>query len=196
MYLPELGREKSAVRGKYLEAKAAKELAAQGISPSPSPTPTPLPAAVKAATQAGAAATPAPSPPSAQDLKKRYNKLRTELGRRFSMPYAAFILALVAMPLGIHPARAQRTWGVGLSATLGLAVFVFYYALLSIGVALGENGIVNPYLGLWLPNIAATLVAAFCLYKVCTEQWQSITHGLEEIVGLAGKLFARFAPSA
>lgn len=116
---------------------------------------------------------------SARDAKRKYNRLRLERALRYAMPCAALILALVALPLGIQPPRAQRTWGAGLSALLGLAVFVLYYAVLSIGSMLCENGQLNPDLCAWLPNIVAMGIAVFAIQRMGSERWHSISHGIE-----------------
>lgn len=115
------------------------------------------------------------------DLKKRIYGLKIEAARRFAMPFSTFILALVGLPLGIYHPRTQRTWGVGLSAALGMAVFVCYYGLLSVGITLGEGGKLNPYMAVWLPNFVCSLIAIYILKKITYEEWQSINQGLEDI---------------
>jgi len=120
---------------------------------------------------------------SKEKIQKKINKLKIERGRRFSMPIATLLLALVAMPFGIQPPRTQKAWGATLSASLGMLVFIFYYGLLSLGIALAEGGTLPPLLGLWLPNIAVAVTAAYTLRKMGTEQWQSIVHGAEGVIG-------------
>ena len=124
------------------------------------------------------------------EIRKKIGKLQTEATRRFSMPFAAFILALLAMPLGVQPPRTQRAWGVGLSGLLGMFVFIFYYGLLSIGIMLGERGSLNPMIGLWLPNLLCLGVGIFFTYKINSEQWQSIAHGFEGLTNFVKRKFA------
>lgn len=113
------------------------------------------------------------------EIKKRIRKLEVEIHRRFAMPYASFVLSLLALPLGIYPPRSHKTWGAGLSALLGFVVFILYYALLSIGMALAENGVLPAVLGLWIPNIFTCFLAIYFIMKIATEKWQSILHGIE-----------------
>ncbi|MBX7137305.1 MAG: LPS export ABC transporter permease LptF [Oligoflexia bacterium] len=113
------------------------------------------------------------------ELLRKIARLNTEKNRRTSMPFAAFILALIALPLGIQVPRTQRAWGVGLSVCLGMAVFVVYYALLSIGVALSEGGRIGSLLGLWIPNIGGLMIAVLLVQRVGSERWHSIPHALE-----------------
>jgi len=119
---------------------------------------------------------------SARDLTRRLRRLETERAMRFSMPFASLILALVALPLGIQPPRTQKTWGTGLSAALGMCVFVFYYGTLSIGVALAENSYLNSYLAVWLPNFLSLAIALYALERVSSEKWSSILDGVDKVI--------------
>jgi len=72
-----------------------------------------------------------------------------EYHRKFAIPFACVVFGLIAMPLGIQPARAVRSRGFAVS----LVVIFTYYMLLSIGQGFAEQGRVPPVVGLWLPNI-------------------------------------------
>lgn len=117
-----------------------------------------------------------------EKLRSLERKIHIERTRRLSMPVAALILALVGMPLGVQSPRAQRTWGAGLSVTLGLLVFVLYYGFVSFGIALAENGALSPVAALWLPNLLSLGAALFMLTQMSSERWQSITHQLEALL--------------
>ena len=99
------------------------------------------------------------------------------------MPIAALILSLVGMALGIQPPRTQQTWGIGLSATFGMGVFVLYYGVLSIGIAMSEANRIDPILALWIPNAVLAGLGAYAIWKVGTEQWQSVTQGIQDFFG-------------
>ena len=116
---------------------------------------------------------------SEQALVKKLGRLRTEAVRRFSMPFASLIMALMALPLGIQVPRMQRTWGAGLSACLAMLVFVTYYALLSIGITLSENETIPTNLGLWFPNAIAFVFAVYATRQVGAEKWHSVPHAIE-----------------
>jgi lipopolysaccharide export system permease protein len=159
-------------------------ISAQNPAPAPIPVfgPQPKPTAV-ASDNTSVKDIPIP------ELKKKISKLQTEAIRRFSMPFASFILALLGMPLGVQPPRTQRAWGVGLSGLLGMFVFIFYYGLLSIGIMLGERGSLNPIIGLWLPNLLSLAMGIFFIYKINSEQWQSIAHGFEGLTNFIRRKF-------
>lgn len=192
MLMGELSRNISEY-GRILEMREAGEL------PAPMPTPTAALEDTTAPPEGAAARSASPSPPPAgpellttKEVLKKYHRMKVERARRFSMPFAAFFLALMAVPLGIQPPRTQRAWGVTLSVSLGLLVFVVYYGLLSVGTALAESGLINASIAVWIPNFAAAAAAYYCIQQVASERWQSIAHGFEEILM---KVAARLRPS-
>ena len=121
-----------------------------------------------------------------QEINKKYRRFKIEFGQRFSLPCASFLMAFVGMALGIQPPRAQKTWGAGISATLGMLVFVVYYGVFSLGLALAESGAVKIWIALWLPNVIAAGCAAFMIQRLASEKWHSIAEMFQS--------FGRFLP--
>lgn len=119
---------------------------------------------------------------SLKNMKKKLTRLLVEQHLRVALPCASLLLALVALPLGVHPPRAQKTWGAGLSVMLGMFVFVVYYAVLSLGLALAEGGKVSPFVATWLPNLLIALVATFFIERLWTEKWHSVTGGIQALL--------------
>ena len=115
---------------------------------------------------------------SISELNKKRHQVSSEIQLRYALPFAAFVLTLLGLPLGIHPARAQQTWGVGLSLVLGMIVFVAYYVVLSVGLAFSESGRIPVWLATWGPNIGVSVVSLFFIHKLSTEQWDSVPDGL------------------
>jgi len=83
-----------------------------------------------------------------------------EFHKKFSIPFACFVLGLLAIPLGVQSSYAGRTFGL----VLGLFFFVIYYLLLSLGYSLGQSGIYPPLIGMWVPNIIIGIIGIFLLY--------------------------------
>jgi lipopolysaccharide export system permease protein len=129
---------------------------------------------------------------SLTQLQKMYRKTRIEFAQRISLPYAIIVMAFVGMSLGIMSPRTQRTWGAGFAGALGVIVFVFYYSLYSIGLALADSGRLNITIALWIPNVLLTAVAGLMFHKLATEQWQSVS---EAFLLFFQRLLARLAPS-
>jgi lipopolysaccharide export system permease protein len=118
-----------------------------------------------------------------KEVTKKFRRARVELGQRFSLPFASLVMAFVGMSLGIVSPRAQKTWGAGIAAALGLFVFVSYYSLFSVGVALADSGTVPIWFALWLPNIVTSLVAFLFIRNLATERWNSVPEGLQSLLG-------------
>ena len=53
-----------------------------------------------------------------KDIRRKVADIKIELARKFAMPVACLIMALLAMPLGIQPARSQNSLGSTLSVLL------------------------------------------------------------------------------
>jgi lipopolysaccharide export system permease protein len=113
-----------------------------------------------------------------EDRKRNINEAKMELARRFALPFAAFLLALLGLALGIQPPRLQKVWGASFSIALGLLIFAFYFGLMSLGSVFGEKSILPISLAAWLPNIIIFFVAAHFIRQVGLEKWQSVADAL------------------
>jgi lipopolysaccharide export system permease protein len=116
-----------------------------------------------------------------------------EFHRKFSLPFACLVFALVAVPLGVQPVRAARARGFAVSLVM---IFV-YYLLLSGGQALAEQANVPALIGLWIPNAVFGALGAWLFLRVARE------HALLDVVRLeAGaaafvrRVVARLRPEA
>ena len=131
-----------------------------------------------------------------KELLKKFRRAKIEYGQRLSLPYASVVMAFVGMALGIMSPRTQRTWGAGFAATLGLVVFILYYSIFSIGLTLADSGALKVWIALWAPNILTTGIAALLVYKVGTEQWQSVAEGAQRLLERFGSLRKRWRRAA
>jgi len=101
-----------------------------------------------------------------------------ELHQRFSFAFAPLTLCFLAVALVMVPtrSRASRSWGFALC----LSWLLTYYALLSLGKALGERQILPAAIAAWLPNIALTLIAMHFFRKALKESPFLIQTKLED----------------
>ena len=88
---------------------------------------------------------------------------------------------LIGVPLGLAMARA----GVGLIATLAVAVFLFYWITLVQGEKLADRGMLPPWLGMWAANVVFGILGIYL-----TSRENRDPNGRDSIRRLAG-LFAR-----
>ncbi len=80
---------------------------------------------------------------------------------RWAIAFTSFAFTLVGVPLGIKAHRGKKSFGLGLS----LILFFIYYLLLSLSLTLGERGLINPRLDVWIPNIITGIAGLVLLYK-------------------------------
>ncbi len=114
---------------------------------------------------------------AATDHDKRYYSVLIEFHRKFSIPFACVVLAVLAVPLGIQTQTARRSAGLG----IGLAAFLIYYLLLSAGLILGETGAVHPVIGMWAPNVIMGGAGAWLLVKTANDRSPDILSFLRRI---------------
>jgi lipopolysaccharide export system permease protein len=90
-----------------------------------------------------------------------------ELHQRIAFSFAPIVFCLLGVSLSLLPrtSRANRSWGVALC----VAWLVVYYALLSLGKALGERGAFHPFVALWFPNIVIGVISFHLFRKALYE---------------------------
>ncbi|MBT0654246.1 LPS export ABC transporter permease LptF [Geomobilimonas luticola] len=97
-------------------------------------------------------------------------KLRTdmelEVQRRFSLPFACFVFALIAIPLGIQNQRSGK--GAGFSLSIG--VLIVYYVILTAFKAMGERGMVTPLVAMWSPNLLFVAFGIYLFHQTAEER--------------------------
>ena len=104
------------------------------------------------------------------DFKERGDETRyliylMEAHKRYSLPFSCLVLGLIAVPLGVQFRSKGRNMGV----SMGLAVFLVYYVLMTAGWSFGETGLYPPIVGMWMPNIVIGLGALYMLRQVNRE---------------------------
>lgn len=84
-----------------------------------------------------------------------------EFHRRFALPTACLVLALVGIPLGLSSKKSGKSGGFVLTILLVFA----YYVVSLIGVSLARQGKVSPWFGAWLADIVCLALALFLLWQ-------------------------------
>jgi LPS export ABC transporter permease LptF/LPS export ABC transporter permease LptG len=84
-----------------------------------------------------------------------------EFHRRFALPTACLVLAMVGIPLGLSSKKSGKSGGFVLTILLVFA----YYVVSLIGVSLARQGYVTPALGAWLANIVFFTGGVFLLWQ-------------------------------
>ncbi|KXA12223.1 permease, YjgP/YjgQ family [Fusobacterium equinum] len=76
-------------------------------------------------------------------------EILSELGKRYSFPFASFVVSFLGFALGSHYVRGMSILNIVISILLGYA----YYLVEGAFEALGMNGYLNPFLSGWIPNL-------------------------------------------
>jgi lipopolysaccharide export system permease protein len=115
-----------------------------------------------------------------KQLSRNIHSYDQEFYSRFMLPWASFIFAILAVPLGVIPPRAQKSWGQTVSLITGLLVFVFYFGVFSIAAASSESLGIPAALTAGLPNLIFACITYFFIRKISSEKWNSIAGALKE----------------
>jgi len=108
--------------------------------------------------------------------EQRASQLRAaglELHKRLAIPCACAVFALLAVPLGV----GSRSGGRGRGFILSISVVLVYYVAFNHGELLAMEGRVPVWFGVWLPNIALTLLALLLMRRM--GRWLGERYGGE-----------------
>ena len=85
-----------------------------------------------------------------------------DLHSRLAMPWACLVVTLFGVPAGARCGRQSPLGGL----FMALVFFFAYYLLIHVGVFVGKRGIVEPWLGAWLPNGASLAAGVLMLFRL------------------------------
>jgi lipopolysaccharide export system permease protein len=93
--------------------------------------------------------------------ERKLHTAELDLARRFAVPFASLVMALIAAPLGLRSHRTSNAVGMGISLIL---IFTYYF-LAHFLSQFGQSGQLNPNLAAWLPNIVAGVAGCVLLWR-------------------------------
>lgn len=91
-------------------------------------------------------------------------RFAVDLQAKISFPCVSLILTLIAIPFSFTTGKRGALYGIGLSIVTGI-IFWFFLAFTK---SLGYLEILGPFLAAWTPNILATLIALYLLFRLRT----------------------------
>ncbi len=92
-----------------------------------------------------------------------------EIHKKFALPFACFIFALLGIALGATTRKGGRTSGF----TISIVIILIYYILITAGENLAMDGRLSPWLGMWGPNILLTL-CGLAIFLSAHKEWTSL----------------------
>ncbi len=90
----------------------------------------------------------------------------TELARKYTVPVATLLFALLGIPLGLKPARGGQSERFGVAVSL----FFLYYVLMRIGQTFAENGKLNPFVAMGIPDVAFAVLAVWLFVRAAEDR--------------------------
>ncbi|MBO4317988.1 MAG: LptF/LptG family permease [Mailhella sp.] len=115
------------------------------------------------------------------------NKILVEMNKRLIFPLACLVLTIFALPLATAFEGVRRQTGL----VLGLIVFLVYYAVLSVGISMGESAALDPLVGMWLPSGLFMLAGMYGIYLVANERMPRLNLVSGAAARLGRRLFRR-----
>jgi lipopolysaccharide export system permease protein len=90
------------------------------------------------------------------------NPVKAEIHKKLVLAFSNLAFILIALPLAITVRRGEKTIGFGIS----LALIVCYWLLLAGAEAVASRGLVEPWIGMWTPDIILAAIGIILIaYK-------------------------------
>ncbi len=106
--------------------------------------------------------------------ERQRDRYWVEIHKKWSIPFACIAFVLIGIPLGVMARRG----GAVLSFGIALLFFVLYWISLILGEDLADRNLMDPWVGMWLPNIIVSLAGLYLLQTGVREQrfirWEAL----------------------
>ena len=122
-----------------------------------------------------------------QDADHRADRYLVEVHKKWAISLACISFVIVGIVMALRFPRG----GIGLVIGGGLLVFSVYYVGLTAGESLADRGFVSPWLAMWAPNIAITVIGIIGLIRVSRESGSTRGGDFQEMFDAVRHLFRR-----
>ncbi len=96
-----------------------------------------------------------------RDLGRSDSRQWVEIWKKTALPFACFVFAFLAVPLGM----ASQRGGKSAAFATSISLILIYYIFLTAGTSLADDDKMNPFLATWFANFFLMLLAAFFYLK-------------------------------
>lgn len=93
------------------------------------------------------------------------NPYLVEIHKKYAIPTACLIFAVIGLPLGIRTHRGGR-WA---AFVVSIPIILLYYVFLTTGESLGDAGRIPPWLAMWGPNLLVGGLGLVLLWATVRE---------------------------
>jgi lipopolysaccharide export system permease protein len=100
--------------------------------------------------------------PQVKGDRKQSLKIAVSIQRKLSLPFACVVFSLLGAVMGIRPQRTSKATSFGVSVLLIFG----YYVIMFVAAALGESGVISPFLAGWFPLILGLASGSWLVFKI------------------------------
>ena len=100
-----------------------------------------------------------------QNQQRLINQYRIEIYKKYSIPAACIVFALIGCPLAVRARRGGIATAIGVS----IGLFLLYWAFLIGGEDLADRGFVSPFWAMWSADILIGVMGLFLLWAGTNE---------------------------
>ena len=98
---------------------------------------------------------------SLKGLDPNIETYKIEKYRRFSFPFATFILTLIGVSLASRKVRG----GIGMHIGLGVFISFTFIMFMQVSTTFAAGGLISPLIAVWIPNFIFSFLAWYLLSK-------------------------------
>jgi len=122
-----------------------------------------------------------------QNSEKFRRDVSIELHKRFALPFACIVFAMIGVPLGIQNQRSGRAGGF----SAGIMILMLYYMVMSAGKTIAEKEILSPLFSVWLPNVLFIVLGIYLLRLAAAERQVPLIETVRTVIGEAREWLSR-----
>jgi len=93
--------------------------------------------------------------------EKMIRRWQIRIQQKYALPFVCVVFGLVGASIGVLPQRTSRATSFAIS----IVIIFGYYLLSFITNAMGEVGVLSPFLSAWLPTILGLVVGLYLLLR-------------------------------
>jgi lipopolysaccharide export system permease protein len=86
------------------------------------------------------------------------------LARRLAFPFVTLVMTVLGISFGVSTGKRGALYGVGLALLLGVG----YWLIDTFFVAIGQAGLLSPWLAAWAANLLFMALALYAIFTVRT----------------------------
>jgi lipopolysaccharide export system permease protein len=93
--------------------------------------------------------------------EKMIRRWQIRIMQKYALPFVCVVFGLVGSSIGVLPQRTNRATSFGVS----IVIIFGYYLLSFITNAMGEVGVLSPFLSAWLPTLLGLAIGIYLLLR-------------------------------